>query len=64
MRLVQRVEDLEDSVDGAARLLVLLRLRQELVQIHLLHVATARHLQEHPHRGGGVLRGDQSGTIG
>src|SRR5947208_1550944 len=49
-------EDLADAIERPARLLVLLGLDQEAVEIHLLHVPAARELEVHAERGGRVLR--------
>src|SRR6266853_1520259 len=63
MGAIERVEDLVDAVQRSARLLVFLGLHEERIQIHLLHVAAARHLQEHAERGLGVLAGEQAGAV-
>ncbi len=63
MGAIERVEDLVDAVQRSARLLVFLGLHEERIQIHLLHVAAACHLQEHAERGLGVLAGEQAGAV-
>ena len=64
MRAFERVEDLEDPVERAACFLVFLGLHQELVEVHLLHVAAARHLEMHAHGRVGILNRQESGAIG
>src|SRR5207244_1329018 len=45
MRATQHSEDLEDAVEGAAGFLVLFRLHEERVQVHLRHVAAPCELE-------------------
>src|SRR5439155_1619852 len=46
-----------------ARLLVILGLDQEAVEIHLLHVPAARELEVHAERSGRVLRREEPGAV-
>src|SRR2546426_404036 len=58
------IDDFEHAVQCPPRFLILLRLLEERVEIHLLHVAAARHFQEHPHRSGRILSREKARTIG
>src|SRR6266566_159229 len=64
VRLGPGIDDFEHAVQCPPRFLILLRLLEERVEIHLLHVAAARHFQEHPHRSGRILSREKARTIG
>src|SRR5437879_6646628 len=64
MRATQHSEDLEDAVEGAACFLVLFRLHEERVQVHLRHVAAPCELEVHAQRRGRILAPEQPRSIG